>query len=153
MFKKQCRICDYILLIQMFQAYKQLVEKDMVGKDKGDNVIGCGSIQWTLKGRYEKLMQCYEEADRKGNNDGQLSYEECVIAETNCMLKELSVDEPGYNFNTRVVERCGTNNSVEDSRNAAKVICDIYENPNEKAKRTDERQQAAEDVYRVMMNS
>ncbi len=134
-----------------FQVYKRLVELDMIDKEDGDNVIGCGSIQWTLKGRFSRLLDCYEEADRMGNNDGQLSYEECVVAESNCMVMELGVDEPGYRFNTRVVKACSTDDSEVSAKEAAKIICDIYENPSDDAKKLEERQTAAGDLYNAMI--
>jgi hypothetical protein len=126
-----------------YQAYKALVSQvmDRVGED--GNIIGCGSVQWTSKSRYQALLQCYDEADRAGNNDGQLSYEECMVAEAKLMAQEL-----GGSFKTSVVDAWSTG---DGAGGAAEVICDHYEIPSSDGRKIEDRRKAAEDIYKVMM--
>ena len=134
-----------------YQAYKNFIDKVVVdsGLKDTDPVIGCGACSWTEKSRYTTLMQCYEDADIAGNKDGQISYEECVVGETNCMIQELS-EEGSYHS---VVESCGNENSVEAAASNAETICNDYEIPDENSKKLDERKQAAEDLYNAMKKS
>lgn len=132
-----------------YKAYRQLVNNILLDPETGEktNIIGCGSCQWTIKSRYELLMKCYEEADREGDNDGQISYEECVIGETTCMLEELS-SEGDFHY---VVEECSDNNSANAAIYNAEKICNDYENPSDKDKKLEQRKKAAEEIYNVMM--
>ena len=129
-----------------FQAYLELVNMDMDEHPDYANVIGCGSVQWTSRDRFKALMEYYVSADKAGNNDGQLSYEECVEAEVNYMIYELGGDY------SSVVDNCGSISSEDAAANSATVICNEYERPNKDYAHLDWRQQAAKDVYNTMIN-
>lgn len=128
-----------------FPTYYSLVTQVMSEYPNSSNVIGCGCVQWTQRSRYEGLLQCYIDADAAGNNDGQLSYEECVVAESSHMANEFAGD---YKY---VVNNCGKYNSVASAINSAEIICNEYERPNEEFKKLEERKQAAADLYNAMI--
>lgn len=128
-----------------FPTYYNLVTQVMSKYPNASNVIGCGCVQWTQRSRYEGLLQCYIDADAAGNNDGQLSYEECVVAESNHMANEFAGD---YKY---VVNDCGKYNSEASAINSAEIICNEYERPNEEFKKLEERKQAAADLYNAMI--
>ncbi|MCR4831860.1 MAG: hypothetical protein K5883_10465 [Pseudobutyrivibrio sp.] len=132
-----------------YKVYKKLIGPIMEEAEPLQDIIGCGSVQWTEYSRYKLLMECYEEADKLGNNDGQISYDECVLGETKCMLKELSIDG---NFHSVVVD-CNHDDSVSAAQTNAKIICKEYEKPSKKDEKLDERMKAAKDIYNAMKKS
>ena len=149
-----------------YQAYKKLIQQDMDDHSDYNVVIGCGCVQWTHRGRFVRLMGYYDIADQNGDKNGQLSYEECLMAETQFMAYELTNDYPDdngnfYNYYTNVTkawEDAWVNDGKEaNSRNsasdAAKRICDVYENPNPNDSHIDERMSDAEDLYDIMMGA
>ena len=147
-----------------FDVYKKLVEQAKNDNPNGDNAIGCGCAQWTQRGRHDLLMSYYEAADAEGDHNGQLSYEECLIAETLCMGYELThnyTDENKnwYSYKTQVTEKWTDDwkedgaiiNTAESASDAAEIICDKYENPDPNNSHIDERKADAESLFNVMI--
>ena len=151
-----------------YQVYRQLVQQDMDNNKSSDKVIGCGCVQWTQKVRFKLLMSYYDAADANGDNNGQLSYEECLQAETQCMAYELThnyKDEAGgsCNYKREVTDVWTTTwstgdednkkieNSAESAADAAAIICDVYENPDSTNSKRADRIKDAGELYGIMM--
>ena len=132
-----------------FQEYLILVDQFRYN-EKIDNVIGCGCCMWTERNRFNDLMTAYQTADANGDNNNQLSLEECLEAEASLIALELREDTDYRKFHQEVVVAWDeTENKTPTT--AATLICDEYEKPNEEDRDIETRINAAEDIYSVMI--
>lgn len=132
-----------------FQEYLKLVDL-FRNNEKLDSVIGCGCCMWTERNRFNDLMTAYQTADANGDNNKQLSLEECLEAEASLIALELREDTDYRKFHQEVVVAWDETEN-KTSETAAILICDEYEKPNEKDRDIDTRINAANDIYSVMI--